>query len=75
MQTLPWCAWNTLSNSLSGSCPSACPTLPSSSLLTLTAGLQAGAASVMEVRFPSNFREVRNSRGWRAEATQIRILG
>lgn len=75
VQTLPWCAWNTLSNSLSGSCPSACPTLLYGSLPTLTAGLQAGAASVMEVRFPSNLREVRNSWGRRTEATQIQILG
>ncbi|CAO2642120.1 hypothetical protein LEMLEM_LOCUS26051 [Lemmus lemmus] len=53
VQTLPWCAWNTLSNSLSASCPSACPTLPYGSLPTLTAGLQAGAASVMECPCPA----------------------
>lgn len=50
MQTLPWCAWNAPSNSLSGSCPSAYLTPLSISFPTLTAGLPAGEASRTEVR-------------------------
>lgn len=75
MQTLPWCAWNTPSISLNGSCPSAYLTPLSVSLPTLTAGLPAGEASKMEVRFPSNSREVRDSRERRANVTRVQIPG
>lgn len=66
VQTLPSCVWNTPSSSLSGSCPSACLTPLSGSLPTLTAGLQAGEASVTEVRVvPSNSEsELVGDRGW-----------